>query len=148
VSDGTGRWLCGCLVGLPIFWEAQRFSFGEADEGELLAAGDEGGVIIGAKDFEGAPEADALDGIEVAADMEDIAEACGFVVIGFGAEEDGEFVAVGHIGEGEAKFGAEAGAGGLDEAEVGEVVDDPAGICIKEHDLFLRLYCRCCWHGG
>jgi hypothetical protein len=124
---------------LPIFGEAEGFTFGEADEGELLAAGDEGGVIVGAKDFEGAPEADALDGIEVAADMEDIAEACGFVVIGFGAEEDGEFVAVGHIGEGEAEFSAEAGAGGLDEAEVGEVVDDGAGVGIEEHDLFFCL---------
>jgi hypothetical protein len=133
---------------LPVFGKAHWFSFGHADEGELLAAGDEESVIGGPDNFEGTPEADFFNGIEATPDMDDVSEAGGFAIIGFGADEDGEFAALGHLGEGEAEFGAETGAGGLDKAEVSEIMNDTAGIRIKEHDLFFRLYSGCWWHGG
>lgn len=125
--------------GLPILWEAQWFSFGELDEGELLATGDEEGFIAGPVDFESTPEAHFFGGFEVSTNVEGIAEASGFFVIDFGAEEDGVLVLGGHFGEVEAELGAEFGPGGFDEAQVGEVMDDGAGVGVKEHDLFFGL---------
>lgn len=102
-----------------------------------MAAGDEELVVTLAADFEGAPEADALDFFEVAMDDDDVAEFGGFSIVDLGADDDGEELGLGHFTESHAEFGGEAGACGLDHAEVGDVVDDAAAVGIEEHDFFL-----------
>ncbi len=77
-------------LGAPCGREAERFGFGHFDESEGLTAGDEEGAVGWSGDFEAAPEAGAFEGIEPAADGEEIAEESGAAVVDFGADDDGE----------------------------------------------------------
>lgn len=119
----------------PVLGEAHGSALGHLDEGEGLAASDEELGVADAADFEGAPEAGALHFFEASVDNELVGESGGFAVVDFGADDDGEELGLGHFTEGQAELGGEAGAGGLDHAEVGDVVDDAAAIGVEEHDF-------------
>ena len=119
--------------------EAHGAAGGHLDEGKHLAALDDEGVIAAAADIEGAPEAHALDGLEAAMGDEDIAEGGGFAVIDLRADDDGVLAAGGHGAEAHADLLGEEGAGDLDDAEVGEVVDDGGAVRVEEHDLGFGL---------
>lgn len=123
----------------PFFGQADGAGVGELDEGQRLAARDEVRLVGGAADFEGAMEPDAFEAFEPAVDDEVVTEPGGPAVVDFGAEDDGELLALGHGAEVEAESGAEPSAAGFDEPEVGDIVDDAAGIGVEKHDFLVGI---------
>ena len=64
-----------------------------------------------------------------------VAEDRRTLVIDLGADHHGEDRGVGHALPVHAELDGQEGARRLDEAEVGDVVDDAAGIGVEEHHL-------------
>ena len=132
----------------PVSGEAQGFSGGHFHEGELLAAGDEDGLVGRANDLKGTPEPNALDRIEASLDPEMVAEPGGTPVIDFGSKDDRVLLAIGHFPHRKADFCTETGSRGFNEPEVGNIVNDRTTIRVKEHDLFFGLNSWCFGHRG
>lgn len=122
-------------TGRPIGWQAHRFAGRHLDDGEHLPRGDDECAVGGAANLEGAPKAEAVHAFQPTVDDELVAEHGGFAVVDFGADDDGVDVGARHVHEAHAELLGEQGAGDLDEAEVGDVVDDGGAIGVEEHDL-------------
>ena len=137
----------------PCGRDALGASAGELDGDHGLETADEDEVGLGGGgDLEADEEADFFETEEFGGDEEAVAEAGGAEVIDFGAGDDGDESGAAHFLEGPAEGGGELGAGDLDHAEVGEVVDDTAGVGVEvvdfEGDDEARLGGEGSAHGG
>jgi hypothetical protein len=101
----------------------------------LEAADEEETGLGGGGDFEPDEEADFFEAEEFGGDEKMVAEAGGFEVVDFGAGDDGDESGAAHLFEGPAEGGGELGAGDFDHAEVGDVVDDSAGVGVEVVDF-------------
>ncbi len=109
---------------------------GKLDGDHGLGAADEGEAgRLGGGDLELEVGADFLEADEFGGDEEGVAEAGGLEVVDFGAGDDGHEAGAVHGLEVPAEGGGELGAGDLDHAEVGDVVDDAAGVGVEVVDF-------------
>ena len=113
-----------------------------------MAGGDEKLAIGFPDDLKGAPEPGAGDFGEATAEGQPITEFGGAFVIDLDADDHGELAGFRHGIEVHAHECGEPGAAGLDHAQVGEIVDDPAAVGVEKHDFFAGFEVGSgAWHG-
>jgi hypothetical protein len=139
LTSQINRRLGGDEVGIgvgPGGGDALGASAGKLDSDHGLEAADEEEIGLGGGgNFELDEEADFFEAEEFGGDEEVVAEAGGFEVVDFGAGDDGDESGAAHLFEGPAERGGELGAGDFDHAEVGDVVDDSAGVGVEVVDF-------------
>lgn len=122
-------------TGAPIDRQAHGFSGRHLDHRKHLSRCDDERAVGRAANLEGAPKAEAVHAFEPAVHDELVAEDGGLAVVDLGADYDRVDVRAGHVHEAHAELLGEQSARDLDEAEVGDVVDDGGAVGVEKHDL-------------